>query len=282
MLDESDRLARFRVRLAAKRDRKALIGAKLPIGRQPRACEPEASVEPVMVRAGSMNRTWAEWGFSNGTDGSGPRLLLKALQARAAGIALVELSGCGGEAVAQLSAQINKLVARTRLCEARLADELDHDIKLWEWHWETLRRYLKPKAGGGNSNIRTATSAPLSRATAGPVGGGAAAQQGGRRIGSEAVVKRFPAVDKAADDGPVTRQQFVDARDPLRLLVQWAQWKYGSADLPARSQLLADHREQFGKLRRINELTFRKVRKKLAPETAKLGGAPTHRLSKIT
>ena len=74
MPDESDRVTRWRVKLAAKRDRKVLIGTKFRIGRQPRVSNPETWAEPGMVRFGLMRRTWSSWGFGNGTDGSGPQI----------------------------------------------------------------------------------------------------------------------------------------------------------------------------------------------------------------
>ncbi len=245
MSNESKHMGKPQAKLVVKRGRKALIGTKLRIGPQPRPREPEAWVEPVMVRAALMNRTWSDWGFRNGTAGSGPRLLLKALHSRAAGIALDELEreGCGSKTVARLSAQIHRLIAHTNLSEARLADELDHDIKRWEWHWETLRHYSINKAGrastdepaplrrapggglvrsrytinpnvetpdgGGNSNMRTATLAPLSRATAGPAGQGPAAatylaipnKPGGGRI---KMTKAVEAMVAAVNSGQTT------------------------------------------------------------------------------
>ena len=92
-----------------------------------------------LVRSGRMNRTWNDWGFRNGIDDARARSLLKALQARAAGTALDKLEWEQGETIAQLSAQIDGLVACSGLCEVRLADELAHDIKLWARHWEITR-----------------------------------------------------------------------------------------------------------------------------------------------
>jgi len=76
---------------------------------------------------------------------------------------------------------------------------------------------------------------------------------------------------------PVTREQFVNSRDLVPLLAQWARWKYGSGKLPGRNQLLADHRSEFGRILGISEPIIRRLRGVLASEAAKQGGAPTHR-----
>ena len=169
-------------------------------------------------------------------------MLLKALQARAAGIALEKLKGVEDETAAQLTSQIEKLVASTGLSEARLADELDHDIKRWEWFWETLRRFPKRKAregaadksvplgralrgglvhsrygnnphvetsdGDSNSNVRTTPSAPPSRATAGPVAEAAlvsAVPQAMAPMPMQ-VVERSKAIQESPDDSaPASR-----------------------------------------------------------------------------
>jgi len=76
---------------------------------------------------------------------------------------------------------------------------------------------------------------------------------------------------------PVTRDDFLKARDPLPLLVQWAAWRYGSGQPPSREQLLLDHRHDFGQISRISDM--RPLRRAFATQAAKLGGAPTHRTS---
>jgi hypothetical protein len=103
----------------------------------------------------------------------------------------------------------------------------------------------------------------------------------GRPISSEATGRctaTTRAIDESGVDCPVTREQFIDARDPLPPLVQWAQWKYAAGKLPGRKQLLDDHRMQFGQIFGISELTMRSLRGELASEAAKRGGAPTHHI----
>ena len=135
--------------LAAKRDRNALIGALLCIGRPHRGGAPETWVGPAMVRSGLMNRTWDDWGIPNGSENKFASVLLKALRAKAAGSA--------GEVVARLSAQIDRLATRTGLSRISLAEQLAHDVKLWKRHWETLRDLPQRKAGSG----RTDKAAPF-------------------------------------------------------------------------------------------------------------------------
>jgi hypothetical protein len=67
--------------------------------------------------------------------------------------------------------------------------------------------------------------------------------------------------------------------DPLPKLIDWARSKWGDdlQKLPGRSELVRVFREQFGGIRGINENTMREVRRQLAPENARRGGAPTHR-----
>jgi hypothetical protein len=67
--------------------------------------------------------------------------------------------------------------------------------------------------------------------------------------------------------------------DPMPELIRWAQSKWGDdpEKLPNRAQLLQVFREQVGPIRGINEHTMREVRRQLAPERARRGGAPMHR-----
>jgi hypothetical protein len=67
--------------------------------------------------------------------------------------------------------------------------------------------------------------------------------------------------------------------DPVPKVIDWARSKWGGdiENLPARSELLQIFRGQFGRVRGISELTMREVRRQLAPDTARRGGAPTHR-----
>jgi hypothetical protein len=67
--------------------------------------------------------------------------------------------------------------------------------------------------------------------------------------------------------------------DPVPKVVDWARSKWGGdiENLPARSELLQIFREQFGTVRGISDLTMREVRRRLAPDAARRGGAPTHR-----
>jgi hypothetical protein len=67
--------------------------------------------------------------------------------------------------------------------------------------------------------------------------------------------------------------------DPVPKLIRWAQSKWGDAPekLPNRAELLQVFRERFGPIRGVNEHTMREVRRQLAPERARRGGAPMHR-----
>ena len=67
--------------------------------------------------------------------------------------------------------------------------------------------------------------------------------------------------------------------DPLPTLIEWARSRWGDdlQKLPSRPELLRIFREQFGPIPGINEKTMREVRRQLAPEKARRGGAPTHR-----
>jgi hypothetical protein len=76
---------------------------------------------------------------------------------------------------------------------------------------------------------------------------------------------------------PVTCEDFLRVRDPVPLLAQWAAWRYGTGQPPSREQLLLDHRHDFGRISGISDM--RALRRALATQAAKLGGAPTHRTS---
>jgi hypothetical protein len=67
--------------------------------------------------------------------------------------------------------------------------------------------------------------------------------------------------------------------DPLPKVIDWARSKWGGdiENLPARSELLQIFRGQFGRVRGISDQTMREVRRQLAPDAARRGGAPTHR-----
>jgi hypothetical protein len=67
--------------------------------------------------------------------------------------------------------------------------------------------------------------------------------------------------------------------DPLPKLVEWARSRWGEdlQKLPNRKELLSTFRGQFGRLIKINEKTMGAVRRQLAPEKARRGGAPMHR-----
>ena len=69
------------------------------------------------------------------------------------------------------------------------------------------------------------------------------------------------------------------AGDPLPKLIAWARSRWGedTEKLPNRQELLSTFREQFGQLLGINEKSMREVRRQLASQKARRGGAPTHR-----
>jgi hypothetical protein len=89
---------------------------------------------------------------------------------------------------------------------------------------------------------------------------------------------------KACTVEPVKGKTFSDARpwdcagDPHPELVQWARSKWGDTTrmLPGRDQLLQMHRQQFGRVPGISERAMRDLRRALASEKARRGGAPTH------
>jgi len=74
-------------------------------------------------------------------------------------------------------------------------------------------------------------------------------------------------------------KQWVHTGDPVPELLRWAQSKWGDdlEKLPNRAQLLRIFREQFGQVRGVNEHAMRDVRRQLAPERARRGGASMHR-----
>ena len=67
--------------------------------------------------------------------------------------------------------------------------------------------------------------------------------------------------------------------DPLPKVIDWARSRWGGdiENLPARSELLQIFRGQFGRVRGISDQTMREVRRQLAPDAARRGGAPRHR-----
>ncbi len=67
--------------------------------------------------------------------------------------------------------------------------------------------------------------------------------------------------------------------DPHPKLVDWAreQWGDALARMPGRDGLLRLHRQQFGRVYGISEKSMRDLRRALAPESARRGGAPAHR-----
>jgi len=67
--------------------------------------------------------------------------------------------------------------------------------------------------------------------------------------------------------------------DPVPKLVDWARSRWGDdlENLPNRQDLLAIFREQFGHVHGINENSMREVRRRLAPDEARRGGARMHR-----
>jgi hypothetical protein len=67
--------------------------------------------------------------------------------------------------------------------------------------------------------------------------------------------------------------------DPVPELIFWAQSRWGEdiQKLPSRGDLLLTFRGEFGRVLGINEKTMREVRRRLASQKARCGGAPTHR-----
>ena len=67
--------------------------------------------------------------------------------------------------------------------------------------------------------------------------------------------------------------------DPVPKLIDWARSRWGEdlQKLPNRFELLRLFRQQFGRVSGINEKTMRDVRRHLASQEARRGGAPTHR-----
>jgi hypothetical protein len=74
-------------------------------------------------------------------------------------------------------------------------------------------------------------------------------------------------------------EKWAHTGDPVPELTRWAQSKWGADPerLPNRAQLLQIFRKQFGHVLGVNEHTMREVRRQLAPERARRGGAPMHR-----
>lgn len=89
---------------------------------------------------------------------------------------------------------------------------------------------------------------------------------------------------KACTVEPVKGETFCDTRpwncagDPHPKLVQWARAKWGDTmkRLPGRDMLLQMHRQEFGRVPGISERAMRDLRRVLASEKARRGGAPTH------
>lgn len=89
---------------------------------------------------------------------------------------------------------------------------------------------------------------------------------------------------KACIAEPVKGKTFSDARpwdcagDPHPKLVQWARSRWGDTTrrLPGRDELLQMHRQEFGRVPGISEKAMRDLRRALASEKARRGGAPTH------
>ena len=69
------------------------------------------------------------------------------------------------------------------------------------------------------------------------------------------------------------------AGDPVPKLIDWARstWGEDTQKLPNRGELLATFREQFGRVLGVSEKAMREVRRRLASQKARRGGAPLHR-----
>ena len=130
-----------------------------------------------------MRRTSEDWGLPNGLDDPLARELLTALRERAAGTEGDEVQrdrptrgllkalrvrvastageevgrkGFGGEPPSSFSDHIRELMSRTGQSEARLADDLAHDIKVWAPYRAIMQALSQAKTG----TQRTRRSAP--------------------------------------------------------------------------------------------------------------------------
>lgn len=93
--------------------------------------------------------------------------------------------------------------------------------------------------------------------------------------GKAPVVGSRPAQAEAAPDNWASR---VKAAGSLyAALIAWGKPQFTAGLSPSRSELLARHRNQFGPLPGVSEDTMRDLRKDLASDEDKRGGAPRHR-----
>ena len=74
-------------------------------------------------------------------------------------------------------------------------------------------------------------------------------------------------------------EKWAHTGDPTPELIRWARSNWGDVPekLPNREQLLKIFRKQFGRVLGVNEHPMREVRRQLATEQARRGGAPMHR-----
>jgi hypothetical protein len=99
----------------------------------------------------------------------------------------------------------------------------------------------------------------------------------GRPIGAASTPSdRSPEINKELSQAPV---KWDCPGDPIPKLIEWARSNWGDdlRKLPNRSKLLERFRKQYGRVLGVSEKETREVRRLLAPEESRRGGAPTHR-----
>lgn len=80
-------------------------------------------------------------------------------------------------------------------------------------------------------------------------------------------------------DSPHEVEKWDCAGEPLPKLLEWARSRWGedTQTVPSRQALLSIFREQFGRVSGVNQTTMREVRRQIASQKARRGGAPMHR-----
>ena len=129
--------------------------AGLAIGHQHGRRPAEDEAEAMMVRSGAMTRSSQDWGLTSGFDDARAPLLLKALRARAAGIAsdIVNRRRFGSKTISPLSGWVDDLVARTGLSAAHLANDLANDIGCWDLTGPPCRHCPREGRAGGSGPL---------------------------------------------------------------------------------------------------------------------------------
>lgn len=114
----------------------------------------EVWVEEGLVRAGLMRRTSREWGFPLGLDNPNATLLLRALRTRAADRSPDIDQAQKGKTAEPFLDRIDALVARYGVDARKLAEDLKHDIALWEPYWRNTRNLRQIKVSGAFRNTK--------------------------------------------------------------------------------------------------------------------------------